>query len=189
MQAQGFEHVHRAQRVGLHRELRNLKADAHMALRREVVDLVWLDLAQDAVDRRDVEHVAVLVVQTASDVLQARLLMLGDRVASDQPVDLVAKREQVLRQVGAVLPGDAGNQRSLCHLRRVLPRIGNLTAFIPRHKPGQEASDAVGFDRARKASSYSRLTSTRRMPSPVRRTSSVGERKPRGASRRSLAQR
>jgi len=122
--AQGFEHVHRAQRVGLHRELRNLKADSHMALRREVVDLVWLDLVQDAVDRRDVEHVSILVVQTVSDVLQARLLMLGDRVAPDQPVDLVAERQQVLCEVGAVLPGDAGNQRSLCHLCRAFSAWG-----------------------------------------------------------------
>ena len=51
----------------------------------EIVDLIGLDLVQDAVDRRDVEHVSVLVVQAAGDVLQARLLMLGDRVAPDHP--------------------------------------------------------------------------------------------------------
>ena len=113
--AHGLEHVHRAQRVGLNRELRTLEADAYVALRGEVVDLVRLDLVQDAVDRRDVENVSVLVVQAADDVLQARLLMLGDRVAPDQTVDLVAERQQVLRQVGAVLAGDAGDQRSLCH--------------------------------------------------------------------------
>ena len=79
--------------------------------RGEVVDLVGLGGAQRVDQRALVEQVALVQRDAVAQVLDA-LELLG-RGAADHAVDLVALLEQQLGQVGAVLPGDPGDQRAL----------------------------------------------------------------------------
>jgi hypothetical protein len=80
-------------------------------LRREVVDLVRLRLLQRAHQARLVEQVAL---HDADPVLDVRDPVEVDVArAADEAVDLVALREQELREVAAVLAGDARDQGPL----------------------------------------------------------------------------
>ena len=102
-----------------------------MALRAEVVDLVRLDLRQQRDEPGAVVQVAVVQGQPAGrlvrvlvDVVDALGVERGR--AADQPVHLVALREQQLGEVRAVLAGDAGDQSGLGHAESVGRAAGVL---------------------------------------------------------------
>ena len=89
-----------------------------MALRRQVVELVGLHLLHDVDEAGGVGEVAV--VQDELLMLDVRILVeVVDAGGVEQggapldAVDLVALGEQQFGQVGAVLPGDASDQRLL----------------------------------------------------------------------------
>jgi hypothetical protein len=89
-----------------------------VALRAEVVDLGRVNEPQRAIERRRVVQVSVVEEQAPVGDVRVLVEMIdaarveGGR-ASDDAVDLVTLLEQELGQVGAVLPGDAGDQRTL----------------------------------------------------------------------------
>ncbi len=121
VEARLADRLQQAQRPQRHRRggvLGDVEADADVALRAEVVDLVGLHGAQRAVQRAGVVEIAV--DQTQAVVGDVRVLVdaiepLGvERArAADDAVDLVTLFEQQLGQVRPILPGDAGDQRAL----------------------------------------------------------------------------
>ena len=90
---------------------------ADVALRGEVVDLVRLDLLDDADQVGGIGQIAVMQVQAHAALVRILVQMI-DAVGVERggaaldAVNLVALVEQQLRQVGAVLAGDAGDQGS-----------------------------------------------------------------------------
>ena len=115
--ADGLEQPHRAEAGDLAGVLGRVERDLHVTLRAEVVDLVRIDDAQDAVQRRGVVQIAVVQEQPA--VFFVRILIdvsircgVERRRAADDAVDLVSLLEQQLGQIRAVLAGDAGDERA-----------------------------------------------------------------------------
>ena len=109
--------------------LRHLEADLYVTLRREVVHLVRLDLREESSQQRRVGHVAVvqvkvtvLVVRILVDVVEA--MSVDQRRAANDAVDLVALLHQLLGEIRAVLPADAGDQRP--------PADQTCTPVVPR---------------------------------------------------------
>ena len=87
--------------------------DGHKALGGKVVDLVRSHVLDDGHDRQLVQQVGLVdgdpAVQT-SDAFE--VLRAG---TADHAVHFVTFLEQEFRQIGAVLPGNAGNQRLAGH--------------------------------------------------------------------------
>ena len=118
--AHGLEQPERPEPRHVTGVLRRLEADLHVALRAEVVDLGGLHLAQEVDERRRVAEVAV--VEEEAPALDVRILVdvveaLGveARRAPHDPVHLVPLAEQELREIRAVLAGDAGDEGGLRH--------------------------------------------------------------------------
>ena len=94
------------------------KHDGDVALGAEVVDLVGLHLFEDAAEAGAVAEVAVVedhagvgVVGVGVEVVDA--VGVEGAGAADDAVDFVAFGEQEFGEVGAVLPGDAGDECAL----------------------------------------------------------------------------
>ena len=94
---------------------RGVEADPHVTLRGEVIDLVRLDV-QDRVDE-PLAVGAVPVMQHQPGTFLVRVLVdvvqpggVEGTGPADDAVDLVPLRQQQLRQVAAVLPGDPGDE-------------------------------------------------------------------------------
>ena len=89
-------------------------------LRGQVVDLVGLGLLDDADEVGGVGQVAVVHEEAHAGLVRVVVEMV-DAVGVEQAgaaldaVHHVALLEQELGQVGAVLPGDAGDECRLCH--------------------------------------------------------------------------
>ena len=121
--ADRLQHAQRAQRVRVGGVLGLLEGHRHVALRREVVDLVGLDLLDDAHQAARVGHVAVVQDEAAIGLVRI-LVEVVDPVGVEQrgaaldAVHLVAFAEQELGEVGAVLAGDAGDECYAFHRLR-----------------------------------------------------------------------
>jgi hypothetical protein len=99
----------------------DVEADADMALGGEVVDLVWLELVEKLYEGDGIGEVAVVqkepralvafvVALVAVEVVDAGV---GDGAgAAYDAVDLVTFGEEEFSEVGAVLPGDACDERA-----------------------------------------------------------------------------
>ena len=88
-----------------------------MRLGGQIVDLVRLNLLDDAQQARRVRHVAV--VQHHLAVLLVRILVqviysigIEERGAALDAVHLISLGEQKFRKIGTVLTRDAGDQRN-----------------------------------------------------------------------------
>ena len=118
--AHRLEQAQRAERVGVGRVLGGLEAHQHVRLGGQVVDLVGLGLLHDADQVGGVGQVAVVHEEAHAGLVRV-VVEVVDAVGVEQAgaaldaVHHVALLEQVLGQVGAVLPGDAGDQCRLCH--------------------------------------------------------------------------
>ena len=106
------------ERVRVRGVLGGLERNADMTLRRQVVDLIRLRLLHDADQIGGIGQVAVVQVQANATVMRILVEMI-DAIGIERggpafdAVNLVALLQQQLRQVGAVLAGDTGDQRSL----------------------------------------------------------------------------
>lgn len=117
-----------------------IKADSHMALRGEVVDLMRIDLADQAGQAVAVGHVSVVQREGAIervDILVEVVDPFGAEGAGppDEPVNLIALGKKQFRQVGPILPGDAGNERAFWgagHGERA-EVVGDSEAFESRY--------------------------------------------------------
>jgi len=120
-QAQQTDRLEQAQRADCIRVggvFRRLEADLDMALGGEVVDLVRLGFLDDPDQVGRVRHVAVMqkqprlgVVPVGVEVVDTLGVEAG-RAALDA-VDSIAFFQQEFGQIGAVLPGDPGDQSGL----------------------------------------------------------------------------
>ena len=113
--ADRFEQAQGAERIGVGGVFGGLEADLHVALGGQIVDLVRLHLLDDPDQARAVGQVAV--VQHEPDVGLVRVLVevvdppgVEGRRAPLDAVDHVALAQQQFGEVGAVLPGHAGDQ-------------------------------------------------------------------------------
>ncbi len=109
--ADRLQQAHRAQARDIPGVLGHVKADAHVALGAEVVDLGGLDLAEQVYQAAALGEIAVVQVQPALvvvrvlvDVVQAP--GVERRRPADQAVDLVTLLQQQLGEVRAVLARD-----------------------------------------------------------------------------------
>ena len=108
----------RADRVGVRRVFRRLERDGHVALRRQVVDLVGLHLLDDADEIGRIGQIAIM--QLEPHVLLVRILVqmidaigIEGRGAALDAMHRVALRQQQFGKVGAILAGDARDQSRL----------------------------------------------------------------------------
>ena len=88
----------------------HVKADLHVALRRQVVDLVGADAADDRHQAHRVAQIAEMQVEAGVALQMGDALAEIHRRAPDDAVDVVAFLQQKFRQVAAVLAGHAGDQ-------------------------------------------------------------------------------
>ena len=130
-EADRIQHARDADRRELPGQRRLHPAGRHERLRRQVVELGRPRRAQRSHQRALVEQVG-LVQHHAPAQMRDALEGLGAR-APHEAVDLVALLEQELGQVGAVLAGDAGDQRA------ALPQ--RSSSFVPTtHSPPAPSS-------------------------------------------------
>ena len=116
--AQGFEkpqgtHGHHFRGI-----FRNFERHRHVALRRKVVDLVGLDLPDDANQIGGIDHVAVVQDEVALGLMRVLVEMVDPfgvkrRSAALQAVNFISFGEKELGEVGSVLSGNPGDQRAL----------------------------------------------------------------------------
>ncbi len=118
--ADRFEDAQRADAVGVGGVFRFLEAHGHVRLSGQVVDLVGLHRLDDAHQAGRVGQVTV--VQDELAVVDVRIFVqvvdavgVEQRRAALDAVHLVALLQQKLRQIGAVLAGDAGDECDLGH--------------------------------------------------------------------------
>ena len=88
-----------------------------MRLRAQVVNLIGLDLIDQAAEACGIGQIAIVkaqgrlrLVRIGIDVIEA--VRVKCRSAADDSVNFVALGEQKLGEIGAVLTGDAGDERS-----------------------------------------------------------------------------
>ena len=117
-QAHSLQHAQHAGGIDVSGELRHIKADLHMALGGEVVDLVGPHGADDGEDAHGVAQIAVVQVEVRVTLQMGDALAVIDGGAADNAVDVVALFQQELCQIAAVLAGDAGDE---CFFHRLLP--------------------------------------------------------------------
>ncbi len=146
--ANRFQNANRAQAGDVGGVLGDVEADPHMALRGEVVNFVRLQLVNQF---HQVDRVAqVAVVQKHPHAVDVRIgiKMIDARGvkgagAPDDAVNFVALFEQQVRQVAAILSGDASNECFL-HARLALeqtPYSGKH--FSRRQRPCPRARSVV----------------------------------------------
>jgi hypothetical protein len=109
----------------------DLEGDLDVALGAEVVNLVGIDSFEHPPQTGAVGQVAVVQGEpwaAEMGIVVKMIYPVGVEEARPphQAVNLITLREQELGKIGAVLPGDAGDQRTLCHIGgyyRVLPAV------------------------------------------------------------------
>ena len=137
------ERIARAQRLrliardleqaqGCHRDLfasrlRDFEAQADVALTREMINFRRLHLRKDATKRRAIGKIAVMEEEpvTVNRLIRAQMVDTGTEEIARSPNDTmnrVSFLEEQLRQIRAILTGDARNQRRLrlCHARSMI---------------------------------------------------------------------
>ena len=119
-EADSLEQPQRADCVDIRRVLGHLETDGDVGLGAEVVDLVRANFTHQLGQVVGVAQVAVVQLQLAAlgvrvlvDAVDAPGVERGR--AADDAVDLVALAEQELREVRAVLSGDAGDESATGH--------------------------------------------------------------------------
>ena len=109
--AHGVEHAQHADGRNVGRVLRHLEGDLHVALRGQVVDLLWRDRLERADEAVLVDQVAVVERQPVAHVVDAP--GVEGAAPPHEAVNVVALVEEELGEVAAVLPSDPGDQRLL----------------------------------------------------------------------------
>ncbi len=130
-EANRFEQATDGDRVELGGQHRLAPRGRHERLCREVVDLVGFGALQDADQGHLVEEIRLDEIEVVGDVGDAA----GHRIAgvADRAEDPVSLLEQQLREIGAVLSGDAGDDRAASgHARGSVPVTRSTWATMRR---------------------------------------------------------
>ncbi len=120
MVAQRFDQAQGAERHHLGSVFGNVERDLDVALRAEVIDLVGIDRLEHPAQPGAVGHIAIMQAQPGAGEMRIVVEVI-DAVGIEQArpphqaMHLIALGQQQLGQVGAVLAGDAGDQRALRH--------------------------------------------------------------------------
>ena len=126
----------RAQSVGIGGIFRRFEAHLHMALRREIVDLVGLRFLNDPDDIGRIRHVPVMQEERRRAFMRIDVEMIDSLgikrgCASLHAMDDVIAFQKQFRQIAAVLAGDASDQRgfaTVCFVVSVF--AGNFSPAI-----------------------------------------------------------
>jgi len=115
-EADGLQKAEGSQGIDIGGVLRGLEAHRDMALRAEVIDLVGLQILQDAREVCGIGQIAVVHPETGIPDMRIPVDMIDAlRVEERRPpldaVDLVPLCQQKFGKVGAILPGDACDER------------------------------------------------------------------------------
>ena len=99
---------------------RDVERDLDVALGAEVVDFVGIDGFEHPPQSRTVGQVAIVQGQPGAADMGIVVEMIDaigveEACAPHHAVDFISFRKQEFAEVGAVLPGNAGDQRALCH--------------------------------------------------------------------------
>ena len=121
--ADRLEQAKRAHGVGVRGVLRRLERDLYVALRGEVIDLVWLGLLDDPDEVRRIGHVAIVKDQARVIDMRVLIEMLDTSgVERGRPalhaMDRIALLQQEFDQIRPILSRHASDQRCLvfrCH--------------------------------------------------------------------------
>jgi hypothetical protein len=114
----GFEQAEGPKRIGVGRVFRRFERDLHMRLRREIVDLIRLRFLHDADDVGRVGHIAVMQIEGNTLLVRIMYQMIdalgieGRRTAL-HAMDDVSLGQKKFGEVGAILPGHAGDEGHL----------------------------------------------------------------------------
>src|SRR5262249_8106473 len=113
-----FEQSERPQGSDLGGVFRDVETDAHVRLRAEVVDFIWLDVAQNLVERAGVVQIAVEQAHPSPRFMRVLVNVIDafgvERArAADDAIYIVAFAEQQFGQIASILTGDARYQRFL----------------------------------------------------------------------------
>ena len=156
-EANRLQQAHRAERVHVARELGRVERHAHMALCRQIVHLVRIDLVDDPHQVGAITEVAV--VQKQLHAVHVRILVEvvdARRVERARPADdavhLVALLQQQFREVGPVLPRDARDQRSLAHSSFLFKRPDVRRPASARGRTAPQPPPSASPSRTRSAS-------------------------------------
>jgi hypothetical protein len=120
--AHGLEDAQSAESVGIRSVFRFLERNGNVALGREIVDFVWLHLANNPNQARRIREIAVVKPEGRIGLVRIEIEMINavrieEGGSALDAVDLVSLLQKKFGQIGAVLAGDAGNQCSfLCHI-------------------------------------------------------------------------
>ena len=144
--AHRLEQSQRADGIGVRRVLGRLERHRDMALRAQVVDFVGQHLLHDANQVGGIGEIAVVQREPPVGVMRIFVQVIDAigverRGAALDAVDFVTLLEQQLGEIGAVLAGDAGDQRALARARSwrrrpVTRRVAHLAARIARRSCG-----------------------------------------------------
>ena len=137
--ADGLQKAQGTQGVHIGGVLGRFEGDLHMALGRQIVDLVRLHFLHDADQIAGVGKIPVVQYELAAFLVRP-LIKMVDTVRIEQgraaldAVDLIALVQKEFRQIGAVLTGDAGDE---CFLHGAV-RVGNWGKVIPGYGSGRQ---------------------------------------------------
>jgi len=108
-----------------------------VALRSQIVDLVGLHLLDDADEAGAVRQVTVMQDEFAVGLMRVLVEMIDaigveQRGAALDAVDFVAFAQQEFGEIGAVLPGNAGDERFLGHVSEptTVSKSGIVLSFM-----------------------------------------------------------
>ena len=93
------------------------KTLGHETLRRQVITLLEIVLAEDVEDARvtlEIRRMQRYAVQQVTDATEPRLGRL-ERHAPHESMDLISQSQQILGQITSILPGDPRDERPLRH--------------------------------------------------------------------------
>src|SRR5207247_9003721 len=122
--ADGLEQSHRPRGTDVRRVFRAVEAHTDVALGRQIVDFVRLNLSDQPGQRAGVAQIAIMQKQPGAP----RMRVVVNRIQApsiesagppNNAVHFVSFGQQQLRQVGPVRSGNSGNERFLSHRLRL----------------------------------------------------------------------
>src|ERR1051325_4122934 len=162
--------------------LRDFEAHPHVALRGEVVHLVRTNLVQQFPEAAGVGHIREMEAETAPVLVEVRVnsvqaVGVEAARASFDTVDFIALLQQKFGEVGAVLAGDAGDERTFHVVFRWTWRRGDKPLFgrrnpvaslgFPNQYNTDDSSSLVGYPSSAGSIYDGQSPTARQPPAPI----------------------
>ena len=117
--ADGLDDAEHANGINIGGELGGVKADLHVALGGEVVDLRGAHVGDDADDGHGVAEVGIVEVEVGAALEVGDALAVIDGGAADDAVDVIAFVEEEFGEVGTVLAGHARDEGNVLFAHKI----------------------------------------------------------------------